>query len=56
MHKYVEADKLLLEFELLYDIEFFKKKDGTTLNFVDELLPKFEFNSQTRNKQDSTPI
>ena len=26
MHKYVEAIKLLLEFELLSDIEFFLKK------------------------------
>ena len=26
MHKYIEVVKLLLEFKLLYDIEFFLKK------------------------------
>jgi hypothetical protein len=55
MHKYVEAVKLLIEFELLYNIEFLKK-DGINLFFIVELLPEFEFNCRTRNKQDSTPI
>jgi hypothetical protein len=55
MQKYVEAVKLLLEFELLYNIECFKKY-GISLFFIVELLSEFEFNSQTRNKQDSTLI
>ena len=44
MYKYVEAIELLLEFELLYNIEFLKK-DGTSLFLIVELLPEFEFNS-----------
>jgi hypothetical protein len=44
MHKYVEAVKLFLEFELLYDIEFFLKKDRISLFFIVQLLPEFEFN------------
>ena len=50
MHKYIEVVKLLLEFKLLYDIEFFFKEDGTRLFFIVELLREFKFNSQTRNK------
>ena len=56
MHEYVDAVKLMLEFELLYEIKFILKKDGKCLFFIVELLLEFKFNSQTSNKQDSTPI
>ena len=44
MHKYVEAIKLLLEFELLSDIEFFLKKWNKYI-FIVNLLREFKFNS-----------
>ena len=46
MYKYVEAIELLLEFEILYDIEFFKT-DRQSLFLIVELLLDFEFNSRT---------
>ena len=50
LHKYVEAVKLLLEFKLLYNINFLFKKDRTSLIFIVELLPECKINSQSRNK------
>ena len=51
MHKYIEIFKLLREFELLYDIEFFFQKEKMNKSiFIVELLLEFKFSSQTRNK------